>query len=271
MAEDNGYFIIDNAFIEGGHLGRIKTLGALKVYAALRYHRNKTTNLAFPSTDTVAERTGLNRGNVSRGLRELLLLGLIEQSDGRHGRKTSRSWTFPNRCACATIGSSPLVAPAQRMEARPVAPAQQVETRIVAPAHSNRCAGAQVLYSEGIELHSPAARVGGRGKKAAGGAHPTSDHQALIEHHAKGWLDRRGEKYFFQKGKDGAAVKAILGACGGNLDKAKRVVTTYLDDRDPFIWKNGHTLSFLSGRINAYSSNGQPHPAPTVRNRVYDS
>jgi len=61
----------------------------------------------------------------------------------------------------------------------------------------------------------------------------------------------RGFKYSHRGAIDAQAVKRILEAVDNDLPTARRLVDRYLADRDPFVAKNGFTLSFMSTRLNA--------------------
>lgn len=108
----------------------------------------------------------------------------------------------------------------------------------------------------------PASPTGSPGSANAGtkatksaratGMPPSGYHVALREYHAQLWHERYGNAYPFAGGKDGAAVGRILGACKNDLAKAKRLVSDFISDSDPFIAKCGHSLSTLQGQLARY-------------------
>jgi hypothetical protein len=74
----------------------------------------------------------------------------------------------------------------------------------------------------------------------------------LIEYFTAQWREKFGDAYAFQRGKDGAAIKRILEACGGDCQKAKGFVDAYLADTNPWLATKGHTVSVLASEINGY-------------------
>jgi len=70
------------------------------------------------------------------------------------------------------------------------------------------------------------------------------------------WIDvnrERGLKDPVPVGPDTQASKQ-LAANIADLDELKRIYRNYLDDRDPWITKQGHPLRLLSGRVNKYAN-----------------
>jgi hypothetical protein len=95
----------------------------------------------------------------------------------------------------------------------------------------------------------------------------SGNHAALIAHHSAEWSRRFSGKYAFQNAKDSSGAGRILAACGDDLVKAKRIVSDFIFDSDPFIAKSGYTIAFLASQINRYlagahrpeGSNGNGH------------
>jgi hypothetical protein len=105
---------------------------------------------------------------------------------------------------------------------------------------------------DGIPLGKPADPKGKRPN--APRKQPTGPHAELIRHHGQLWSSRFGTSYDFKDGRDGAAVGRIIRACGGDVDRAKKLVSAFVADTDPFIAKSGYTLSFLVSQTNRYLS-----------------
>lgn len=87
---------------------------------------------------------------------------------------------------------------------------------------------------------------------------PSGDHQRLIDYFTEGWQEHFGAKYAFRGHIDGPAAGRILRACDGDLDRAMRLVSTYLADDDDFLRRNGHTLALFGNQLNRYVANGAP-------------
>ena len=82
---------------------------------------------------------------------------------------------------------------------------------------------------------------------------PLDAHQQLIVHFVEAWATHHnGAQYTFTAGRDGTAAKRILAQVRGDLDKAKRVIDVYFQERDDWTRNHGSTLSILSGgtRLN---------------------
>jgi hypothetical protein len=91
-------------------------------------------------------------------------------------------------------------------------------------------------------------------KKRARSEKPKTDHQALTVHFCDTWGRHYNGTYAFKRGKDGAAIKAVLTACGGDLAEAKRRVDAYFAADDPWYGKHGHELAFLLSGINRFAA-----------------
>lgn len=61
-------------------------------------------------------------------------------------------------------------------------------------------------------------------------------------------------------GKNIKAAKQIAGVVGDDTGLAD-VFQRYLEDGDPFLVKQGHALSLLPARLDAYRGNGKGSPA----------
>ena len=66
-------------------------------------------------------------------------------------------------------------------------------------------------------------------------------------------------KYVHQGPKDAQAVKRLIGADLG-LEETQRRVLLYLNNDDPFVVKQGHTISFFASTINSYRPGAKVSP-----------
>ena len=112
------------------------------------------------------------------------------------------------------------------------------------------------LHPDVQAVVSPPAESSPKGKSPKASRSPAKgNHAELIRHHAAVWSESRGgETYPFHGAKDGAAVGRILKACGDDLAKAKRIVSDFVSDSDPFYAGGGSTLAILSTHISRYLS-----------------
>lgn len=105
-------------------------------------------------------------------------------------------------------------------------------------------------------------------KKTLAGPHPEA-----VAVWCEAWTAKYGKKYSFT-GKDGAAVKWMLGELGGDVGKFRLTVTRYLADPDPFLAKNQHSLGLLRSQFNTHKpadrSAANPLLVPGTRGAVYD-
>jgi hypothetical protein len=76
---------------------------------------------------------------------------------------------------------------------------------------------------------------------------PSGPHAEAVRFFVDSWAELYGGKYPFDGGKDAAAVKAILGHVGDDLDKFRAVVSRYFVNSEPFF--SGHRLSLLRSQL----------------------
>lgn len=76
---------------------------------------------------------------------------------------------------------------------------------------------------------------------------PSGPHAEAVRCFVDSWAERYGGEYPFDGGKDAAAVKAILGHVGDDLDRFRAVVTRYFANSEPFF--SGHRLSLLRSQL----------------------
>lgn len=74
---NNGFFMLDNSFVDGGVLASLSN-AALRVYLVILRFSNSTKNIAFPSYTAIQNHSGLkSRTSISNGINELQTLGII--------------------------------------------------------------------------------------------------------------------------------------------------------------------------------------------------
>jgi hypothetical protein len=89
----------------------IITTNGFAVYATLKKHENRHTGRCYPSYNTVAEITGLDRKTVIKYTNLLVILGFItKQAQFIDGRQTSNQYSF------RTPGGGTLTPPQDRVE-----------------------------------------------------------------------------------------------------------------------------------------------------------
>jgi len=88
------------------------------VYAVLKKHENRHTGRSWPSYQTVADITGLNRTTVIKYTNLLVVLGLInKQAHFIDGRQTSNRYSFRDLPAGGNKGGGDAPPPQDRVEA----------------------------------------------------------------------------------------------------------------------------------------------------------
>lgn len=74
---NNGFFMLDNSFVDNGVLASLSNTG-LRVYLVILRFSNSAKNVAFPSYTAIQKHSGLkSRTSISRGINELQSLGII--------------------------------------------------------------------------------------------------------------------------------------------------------------------------------------------------
>lgn len=76
---------------------------------------------------------------------------------------------------------------------------------------------------------------------------PDSDHKQAVAVFCDSWAIRYGAAYPFNGGKDGSAVKWMLGQVDGAA--FAKVVARYIADDDPFVVENRHTIGLLRSQF----------------------
>src|SRR5688572_22696292 len=87
------------------------------VYAVLKKHENRHTGRSFPSYQTVADITGLNRTTVIKYTNLLVVLGLItKQAHFIDGRQTSNRYSFRDLPTSGSKGGGIAQPPQDRVD-----------------------------------------------------------------------------------------------------------------------------------------------------------
>ena len=94
-------------------------------------------------------------------------------------------------------------------------------------------------------------------KKVKKPASEKSDHQKLINFFTDQYEFIHDTKYVFQAGRDGKAVQNLMKS-QLPFEEIQERMLRFLEDDDPFVFKQGHSLSFFVSRINSYRKNGKP-------------
>lgn len=86
---------------------------------------------------------------------------------------------------------------------------------------------------------------------------PDDIHHRFIARFCEEWRRRYNASYPFSalRGKNSAAVKAILDTVGRDMDgrrMAAKIIRLYLDDEDPYLIQAGHDLALLRFRLARY-------------------
>jgi hypothetical protein len=76
------------------------------------------------------------------------------------------------------------------------------------------------------------------------------------------WEAKYGERYPFNAGKDGGAVKWCLDQLGRDAGRWRAVVGAYLADPDPFLAKDRHGVPMLRSQFRRYLA--QPPPGESA-------
>jgi hypothetical protein len=84
-------------------------------------------------------------------------------------------------------------------------------------------------------------------------------HQPAVDFFCAAWEAKYGERYPFNAGKDGGAVKWCLDQLGRDVGRWRAVVGAYLADPDPFLAKDRHGVPVLRSQFRRYLA--QPPPA----------
>ena len=93
-----------------------------------------------------------------------------------------------------------------------------------------------------------------------------SAHHEVIRHFTDGWSKRHnGAKYTFANGRDGKAVKSVLEAADGDLDRAIAIVDRYLEDDDFYIVRQEHPLALIQTRLSKYAAQVAKATSTTIQ------
>jgi hypothetical protein len=83
-----------------------------------------------------------------------------------------------------------------------------------------------------------------------------SQHKVAVAFWMEAYQNRVGIPYVFQKGKDGAAVKRLLGEKSIGLEGFKKATKLLLNSTDPF-WMKNRNLAYLASQINPILASGE--------------
>ena len=93
-----------------------------------------------------------------------------------------------------------------------------------------------------------------------------SAHHEVIRYFTDGWSKRHnGAKYTFANGRDGKAVKFVLEAADGDLDRAIAFVDRYLEDDDFYIIRQEHPLALIQTRLSKYAAQVAKATSTTIQ------
>lgn len=135
------YGMLPTPALKGGLLARFKGADG-SIYIALCLHVNERWS-AFPSLDTIAGLTGLNRTTVTRCLRHLEQVGAIERERSKGGTRKSTRYRVVsvNRCTDAPVEGGGTGAGLHSEQVHGCTPTG-------APVHLNRCTHAPLTTHE---------------------------------------------------------------------------------------------------------------------------
>src|SRR5262249_18592545 len=125
--------------------------------------------------------------------------------------------------------------------------------------------------SEGREMNPPATPSSPEPASPASGAvtkrprrQPSGPHPEAVAYFCDAWRAKYGDRYPFNGGKDGAAVKWMLADLDNDPDRWRGVVDAYLVDATDYITQARHTLgvlrsSFARFKVAPRPGNGRYH------------
>lgn len=254
------------AIADSGILANLRRSESLTLLVLVA-HTNRRTLESYPSVETIMKLTGLSERTVQRATRGLADKKVITIVQGGGQGNTNKYRLTENPVVLGDTVPNPkprhlrdtVSKPESRHLDDTVSPVKGV---ILDP--KPRHLG--VTRTEEQNKSCALARRRNKSKTKN-----ESNHQALIAHFTDRWseLVGGGGKYPFAKGRDGKAVKTILDAANGDLDRAKAIVDRFLaDDDDAFLAKNGRGRSLgllVSGACLTRYLADTAAPQPQVR------
>lgn len=82
----------------------------------------------------------------------------------------------------------------------------------------------------------------------------TGDHAEVMRHFCESWERRYRAKYSPCGAKDGAAVKRIIQANGGDVGLSSQMIDRFIACDDPFLEKQHHPLAWLGSNPNRFKA-----------------
>lgn len=185
----------------------------------------------------IMETTAMSSHTVQRSIRNVERAGLLSIDRGRNGQR--QTFKFPSTVQqTATVKKD---RPYQKLA-------------------RSRCKNATEAYQNLAHVETDLSRD----------AAPRGVHQQLIDFFTERWGEQFGGKYPFDKRKDPPAAKRLLEAVSGDLARAKRLVSVYLDSGDQWTRDRGSGLALLcsSSQLSRYLARTAPaaegpSPAPS--------
>jgi hypothetical protein len=86
------------------------------------------------------------------------------------------------------------------------------------------------------------------------------DWRPLAEYFCARWQERYADAFPFNANRrsNGDAISTVLSAANRDPDKAKRIISAYLDDPDQWIVANKHPLPYLAKNVHRFLGGGEP-------------
>lgn len=96
---------------------------------------------------------------------------------------------------------------------------------------------------------------------------PDTVHHQAVAAFCDGWQAKYGEKYLFDGGKDGKAIKALVEHVSGDLDKFRAAVAEFFADDDGWLCEHRHPLGVFRSQFQKWTvkvGSGPPKRSPAV-------
>lgn len=94
-------------------------------------------------------------------------------------------------------------------------------------------------------------------------AKPREETKPLITYYTNKYKEIFSEPYHISWAKDSSCIKRLLDG-GFTADRLFKLIDMFLNDKDSFLDKTGHTISMFSSRINRYVEQLQSEPPETA-------
>jgi len=106
LSAELAWFHVFKAMIDDGEVAKIGA-SAFTTYCVIKSHTNFATGVAFPSIETISEKSGISQAQVKRDLKTLEANGLLTKLENKAEPFTAKAGCFPCPCVAEAPGGFP--------------------------------------------------------------------------------------------------------------------------------------------------------------------